>query len=84
MGSLNKNLTKQDLLMKSDGVKDCVKWLEQEIKSRNKTYKEEKANNWCWYSDQLHEDKAVIDALVSVKVSLEKYSKKLKHEADEL
>jgi len=25
----NKNLTKEQLLMKAEGVKDCVKWMEK-------------------------------------------------------
>jgi len=49
----------RELFYKSEGVRDCVKWLEKENKS----------------------DKYLTP--VSIKISLEKYMKKLNHEASE-
>lgn len=56
---------KEYLLAKADGVKDCVKWLEKEIKEQNER---------GYMTSQLRE----------TKVSLEKYGKKLTHEANEV
>lgn len=55
---------KDYLLAKSDGVKDCVKWLEKGMKER----------------------KAVGDGvgdLLEIKISLDKYRKKLRYQANE-
>jgi hypothetical protein len=46
----------EELLYKSEGVKDCVKWLEKEIKSGKSL------------------------TAIDIKISLEKYMKKLKHQ----
>lgn len=56
---------KEYLLAKADGVKDCVKWLEKEIKEQNAR---------GYMTSQMRE----------TKVSLEKYGKKLTHEANEI
>lgn len=56
---------KEYLLAKSDGVKDCVKWLEDGMKER----------------------KSVGDGvgdLLEIKISLDKYRKKLRHQAKEV
>ncbi len=68
------------LLAKSDGVKDCVKWIEKRIKAKKKHLKEE---DWYYIPHAELGCKAEIDELISVKISLEKYAKKLKHEANE-
>lgn len=54
---------KDYLLAKSDGVKDCVKFIEKEIKEKRKTSD---------YADP-----------VELKVSLDKYRKKLRYQANE-
>ena len=33
------SLTKEQLLMKSDGVKDCVKWIEKKLKDEKEQLK---------------------------------------------
>lgn len=67
-------MKKDYLLSKSDGVKDCVKYIEKIIKQKNSSIDED------FYSC----DYKVINELVELKISLEKYSKKLKHQANEL
>lgn len=75
--------------MKSEGVKDVVKWLEGEIKKAKGNYESSKKDrlNFGMYEDcgeyycqNEAVAKAVLDELVRVKISTEKYSKKLKHE----
>jgi len=62
----------RDLFYKSEGVKDCVKWLEKKIK-------ETKVNS----NNNYFEPNSNINTMISIKISLEKYMKKLKHEANE-
>lgn len=64
-------------LAESEGVKDCVKWLNKRIKEK------QKAIEGSYYGDN-YVEKAVINELINVKISLEKYSKKLKHMANEV
>lgn len=71
----------QHLLVKSEGVKDCVKWIEKRIKEKQKYLKEQ---DWYYIPEAELEYKAAINELISVKISLEKYAKKLKHIANEL
>lgn len=75
--------------MKSEGVKDVVKWLEGEIKKAKQNHEQaiKDRKNFGMYEDcgeYYHQNeavaKAVLDELVRVKISTEKYSKKLKHE----
>ncbi len=75
--------------MKSEGVKDVVEWLEGRIKSAKVNYEQaiEDRKNFGMYEDCgecYHQNeavaKAVLDELVSIKISTEKYAKKLKHE----
>lgn len=75
--------------MKSEGVKDVVKWLEGEIKKAKVNYEQaiKDRKNFGMYEDcgeYYHQNeavaKAVLDELVRVKISTEKYAKKLKHE----
>lgn len=83
---------------KSEGVKDVFKWLDKECKKQKKCLdlsKEEyeKDKKWCCFDDTLcilESDKeaiireqAKLDALVFVKISTEKYWRKLKHEEEE-
>lgn len=64
-----------NLLDKSEGVKDCVKFIENRLKEINK---EIEARDY--YDDPLIN---VRSELVNIKISLEKYSKKLKHQYKE-
>lgn len=75
--------------MKSEGVKDVVKWLENEIKKAKVNHEQaiKDRKNFGMYEDcgeYYHQNeavaKAVLDELVRVKISTEKYAQKLKHE----
>lgn len=76
---------------KSDGVKDVFKWLEKECKAQKKrldSVKEEKKNGlYYWYPDMgesvIKEEEIRLETLVNVKISVEKYMKKLKHKEKE-
>jgi len=65
----------KELLYKSEGVNDCVKWLTKEIKST-----QEQQNNF-YYSNIDYNER--INTMIKIKISLEKYAKKLKHQANE-
>lgn len=70
-------------MSKSDGVKDCVKWLEKRIKEKKKEIDKYKRN----YFDESYfeiSEKASLNEMISIKISLEKYYKKLKHEEQEV
>lgn len=73
--------TKEQLLYKSEGVGDCVKWIKGRLKSEKQSLE---TNDWYYNPEGKLEREAVIRELVSVKIGLEKYAKKLKHEADEM
>jgi len=86
-------LTKDQLLMKSEGVKDCVKWLEKKLKEEKECLKEDNENlrnfgmfDGCGpsYRQNLIEREARMESLVEAKVGLEKYMRKLRHMADEV
>ena len=86
-------LTKEQLLMKSEGVKDCVKWLEKKLKGEKNELENDNKNYDTWgmfddcgpsYENAIVEREARMEALVEVKVSLEKYMRKLRHMADEV
>lgn len=89
----NKNLNKKQLLMKAEGVKDIIKWIEKEIKKEKELLKHEvkmKRNFGCFedcgegYRTSVFERKAKISTLISVKISNEKYMRKLRHLANEV
>lgn len=80
---------------KSDGVHDVFKWLERKCKEQrlivdaaqrdceNNKYWSQFADTECIATDskiRLREEKSKLDILVNLKVSVEKYWKKLKHE----
>ena len=69
------------LLSKAEGVKDCVKWVEKRIKEKQKHLKE---TDWYYILEAERELKAQIGELIAVKISLEKYAKKLKYMAEEM
>lgn len=71
----------EKLLVKSEGVKESVKWLEKRIKTQQKELKE---RDWYYNWEGKQELEAVVKELIDVKISLEKYSKKLKHQSEEI
>lgn len=77
-------LTKEQLLMKSEGVRDCIKWIEQKLKEEKKELEKDKDMKSIYgmfedcgesYRVQVYEDEARMNALIETKVSLEKYMK---------
>ena len=66
----------RELFYKSEGVNDCVKWLTKEIKSA-----QEQQNNFYYSSIDYNER---INTMIRIKISLEKYAKKLKHQSEEI
>jgi len=87
------NLTKEQLLMKSEGVKDCVKWLENKLKGEKNELENDNKNYSTWgmfddcgpsYENAIVEREARMESLIEAKVGLEKYMRKLRHMADEV
>lgn len=77
--------------MKSDGVKDVVKWLEEECKKAKKEIEEAQEDKRkfgifedCgdFYETELLLAKKKLETLVQVKISTEKYMKKLRHQGE--
>lgn len=77
--------------MKSEGVRDIVKWMEQKIKEQRirvvDAHKDVQALGHfedCGdhYHSKLQEECAVLDKMVSWKISTEKYMKKLQHQGE--
>lgn len=73
--------------MKSEGVKDVVKWLEEECKNAKEDVQiakkaREGADYWGhdYYDNMISIEEAKLSTLVKVKISTEKYMKKLRHE----
>jgi len=66
-------------LDKSEGVKDCFKFIEKRLKE----LKKEKDKIADYYDYDLCRYEGAIRELVKIKISLEKYCKKLKHEYKE-
>lgn len=79
-------MTKEYLNNKADGVKDVVKWLEKRIKAKQVKFEEEKRTMSTYYYSPIWEDRdrTEIDTLISMKISIEKYMRKLRYEADDL
>ncbi|WNA15750.1 hypothetical protein XaC1_107 [Xanthomonas phage XaC1] len=74
--------------MKSEGVKDIVVWLENECKKAKakvlQAKAERKDSHWLsheYLDKQIEIAEAELDTLVRVKISTEKYMRKLRHEA---
>ena len=74
---------------KSDGVQDIVRWLEQRCKELKAEVEAAEKNVRAFgmyedcgpgYYEQLAEAKAELRQAVSIKISTEKYMKKLRHE----
>lgn len=76
---------------KSDGVKDVFKWLEKECKAQKKRLdaiiKEKEKGTYYWFSDMgesiVREEEIRLETLVNIKISVEKYMKKLRHKEKE-
>ncbi len=73
--------------MKSEGVRDVFLWLKEECKQAKKELeycKEQRKgchyNMMDWYENDIKIAEAKLDELVRVKISTEKYMKKLKHQ----
>lgn len=75
--------------MKSEGVKDVVKWLNEQIKEAKARLEEAKSDKRSFgmfedcgssYDDAFIRAEQHLSTLVSVKISTEKYSKKLHHQ----
>lgn len=62
--------------MKSDGVKDIVEWMKEEIKTKQEKMKDYSA----W--DDYGVEAAELAQMVKWKISTEKYLKKLKHQGE--
>jgi len=77
---MEQQLSKEYYLIKAEGVKDCVKWLEKRIKMKQKFLKE---TSWSYMFEYKLEEEEDIRELITVKISFEKYAKKLKHMLDE-
>lgn len=70
--------------MKSDGVKDVLKLIEKRCKELNKQIDDEKRGYDSWYSDDayLRVLKVRLDECVALKISTEKYMKKLRYQGE--
>ena len=89
---LSSPFNKEQTLMKSEGVKDCVKWIKKKIKEEKEqlkiAVKDEKSFGMyddCGpaYRREVERTELRIQSLVEVKISLEKYMKLLRHSAKE-
>lgn len=84
--------------MKSDGVKDIFDWMKQKCKDQKKIvdkaeeYYQAQKQRWLWYDDtKCIVDDAEVDlalakerlqAYVDIKIGVEKYMKKLRHQGE--
>ena len=72
--------------MKSDGVQDVFKWLEQKCKDQKKVVDElEDLCDGHWgflYDEDLLRAKVRLQAYVDIKIGVEKYMKKLRHQGE--
>lgn len=62
--------------MKSEGVRDIVKWMDQQIKDKKNQMKD-----YDVWSD-MGAEAAVLDQMIAWKISTEKYMKKLQHNGE--
>jgi len=72
----------KELLYKAEGVKDCVKWLIKQIKLEQKQQKQQNRSLF-WYNDTTDYNER-INTMINIKIGLEKYAKKLKHQSEEI
>jgi hypothetical protein len=83
---------KEGIIMEnSELVKGIVKWMEEKIKKQKVVVQElenEKKKNFCCEElynankEELISENAKLNTLIELKISLEKYSKKLKHQGN--
>lgn len=73
--------------MKSEGVKDIFEWLKEECKKAKQELEHCKEQRkgchyymFDWYEQDIKIAQAKLDELVRVKISTEKYMKKLRHQ----
>lgn len=75
--------------MKSEGVRDIVKWMEDKIKQQKLNVQQATKDvqhlghfEDCgdYYQGELVKEHAVLDMMVSWRISTEKYMKKLQHQ----
>lgn len=67
-------------LIKAEGVKDCVKWIEKRIKEKQRQLNECSS----YYDSEIRVLlQTEINEAIEIKISLEKYAKKLKHMTEE-
>lgn len=67
----------------SEALQSHVKWLKDRCKAIKKEIDDNSKNRSLWYEDYYGlELKAKLDECVSIKVSTEKYMKKLRHEGN--
>lgn len=72
------------LKAKSLGVKDCVKWIESKIKLEKQKLKNvEDKYQYDYYEGEDSIKQKKMSTLISIKVGLDKYQKKLNHESNE-
>ena len=73
--------------MKSDGVQDVFKWLEQKCKEQKKVVDELEDlcrgyGMFCRYCDELIQAQERLKAYVEMKIGVEKYMKKLRYQGE--
>lgn len=84
---------KEKLLIKSKAVKECSKHLIKKIKTEQSFLEREKADERAFgifgdcgefYRNAVTERESLIKVMVKQKISLEKFSKKLRHMAEKI
>ena len=72
--------------MKSDGVEDIFHWLEQKCKNQKKIVDEledERHSHWGFLvEDDLELAQVRLQVMVDIKIGVEKYMKKLRHQGE--
>ncbi|MNC07250.1 hypothetical protein D3C75_547920 [compost metagenome] len=67
----------------SDVLKDQVKWLKERCKAIKKEIDRNNVNKSMWYEDYYGDKlQSQLDECVSIKISTEKYMKKLRYEGN--
>ena len=79
-------MTKENKSKKSDGVEDIFHWLEHKCKEQKKVVddlNDEAHGPWRFlYEDDLELAKVRLNTLVEIKIGVEKYMKKLRHQGE--
>ena len=74
-------------MKKSDGVEDIFHWLEQKCKDQKKevddlVYTNRFGCHICYNDEEYSLAKERLDTLVEIKIGVEKYMKKLRHQGE--